>query len=564
VVCLFLSCVYGLSRQYPNTTTFNSQYTIFWAIEGDEIALALQVHTIGWVGFGIAEPTSGSMRGGDIVTASVVDGVATVVDRHATQHALPDVDDCQSWVLVAGSEDDVQGITTIEMRRKLDTQDTQDRPILPGYTKVLWAFGENDTVAYHGLNKSPSTVRFYGDDITVEIADPGVQTIDLLNDNYVVPNATTFWSCKTFQLPFSEDVTVVAAEPIVSPGSLGFLHHYAIVWCGQNDSFVQSHYQTNNCFGPFGKIASSCETALFGWGPNPVGETIYFPQIAGLKMGPNSIQFLEVQIHFNNPTSVNNIVDNSGVRLYYTSTPRQYDIGVLTLGDPTLAALPIPPGQNAWDLQSECLSDCTQRKFPPNITIFGGYNHAHTLAISMFTSLYRASGQFLGYASRAEFYDFNFQHFEFEDVPFVLYPGDRLVTHCVYDSTTKNTPTTFGIATTNEMCTAMLFYYPQIEEMSFCGFTRLNKTAPASMNATYCGLRQASDVIQISNPVNPDPISTITPMFGLQPSGPCQATPVVSTTSSSTTGSTGKSSAGVAVVANLMFVLLSVLIVVNL
>jgi len=155
----------------------------------------------------------------------------------------------------------------------------------------------------------------------------------------------------------------------------------------------------------------------------------------------------------------------------------------------------------------------------------------------MFTSLYRASGAFIGYASRAEFYDFNFQQTAFEANPYVLYPGDRLVTHCVYDSVGMNTTTTFGISTANEMCTTMLFYYPQIEELSFCGFSRLNKSAPS--NITYCGLRQASDVMQISNPVTPDPISTIQPLFGLPPVGPCLADP------SPTTGAAQSPTSGI-------------------
>ncbi len=53
------------------------------------------------------------------------------------------------------------------------------------------------------------------------------------------------------------------------------------------------------------------------------------PENIGFRAGPSdsSMRWLEVQIHYDNPNSHTGIVDNSGVRIYYTDQLRQYDAG---------------------------------------------------------------------------------------------------------------------------------------------------------------------------------------------------------------------------------------------
>lgn len=47
----------------------------------------------------------------------------------------------------------VDGITTIEVRRKLNTGDPQDRPIESGPVRIVWAFGKQDKFGYHEYNR---------------------------------------------------------------------------------------------------------------------------------------------------------------------------------------------------------------------------------------------------------------------------------------------------------------------------------------------------------------------------------------------------------------------------
>ncbi|RUS28474.1 hypothetical protein BC938DRAFT_481838 [Jimgerdemannia flammicorona] len=63
-------------------------YRLFWKLNLDaevpSIDIALDVKTGGWLGFGLAEPNSGGMRGSDIVTLTVHPHNASPVSPTAT------------------------------------------------------------------------------------------------------------------------------------------------------------------------------------------------------------------------------------------------------------------------------------------------------------------------------------------------------------------------------------------------------------------------------------------------------------------------------------------------
>ena len=61
------------------------------------------------------------------------------------------------------------------------------------------------------------------------------------------------------------------------------------------------------------------------------------------------------------------IVDSSGVRMYYTDTPRQEDVGILTVGHRTIGHMIIPPGIQHYTVHGHCPSWCTN---DVSITVF--------------------------------------------------------------------------------------------------------------------------------------------------------------------------------------------------
>lgn len=70
LLSLEIVCIFSLPIDFYDRSQVISKedgYQLFWKVKNDEIYLAIQVRTNGWVGFGIAEQTSGSMPGADML-----------------------------------------------------------------------------------------------------------------------------------------------------------------------------------------------------------------------------------------------------------------------------------------------------------------------------------------------------------------------------------------------------------------------------------------------------------------------------------------------------------------
>jgi len=206
------------------------------------------------------------------------------------------------------------------------------------------------------------------------------------------------------------------------------------------------------------------------------------------------------------------IVDSSGVGIFYTPIIRQYDAGVLTLGDPLLGFWPIPPGEVAVPYETSCPSECTDG-FPHDINVIGSFQHMHNAGSQMYSTHWR-NDTFLGDLNRVDFYDFDFQQNTL--VSTTIRRGDRLNTHCVYNTLDRNTPTSFGVDSIQEMCMEFVTYYPLMltddGPYVFCGRT------PRFANITWCGNYDPSGIkFDLPNPDILDPTWMLNKTFGILP-----------------------------------------------
>lgn len=132
-----------------------------------------------WLGIGIGEPSSGSMLGADIVTAAFepnATSTCTLVDRHVpfaaypigstnggSASVFPFEDDCpdSDWKLVSCGRDVAKGHLLLEVSRPLSAVDNQDRAILPGFSAVMFAYG--NSFGYHSSRRQSVQVVLYDD-----------------------------------------------------------------------------------------------------------------------------------------------------------------------------------------------------------------------------------------------------------------------------------------------------------------------------------------------------------------------------------------------------------------
>jgi len=58
------------------------------------------------------------------------------------------------------------------------------------------------------------------------------------------------------------------------------------------------------------------------------------------------------------------VIDNSGIEFFYTSTPRQHDAGILTVGHSVNRLMIVPPNTGSYYILGECPADCTTQVKP--------------------------------------------------------------------------------------------------------------------------------------------------------------------------------------------------------
>jgi len=518
ITCLALcSAAFDASHYTGNKEIIPGSYFLYWRIDTTESMayIAVKAHTLGWVGFGIAEHSSGSMPGADIFTGSVVGGVGSITDRHSSDFVMPDEDCKQDWTLVSAEETD--GWTILEVKRPLDTNDKQDRPIVEGPVRIIAAFGGDtqETISYHNANRITSEVTFFGASATWDTSLPAdVQTIDVTFGNFTTApdpkQFATLYACHAFAMPSDQEYHIVRVDPIIDPRNVKYVHHAIVHTCSDvSGGFVGQYLTTpGRCSSPLANPKSGCDGLIATWGAG--GGPNLLPAAAGYPMGPSvtSTKFVIIEMHYNDLSNQFGFQDDSGFRFYYTKTLRQYDAGGFIFGDliPGIGLKPLP-ARAITHYETECPSSCTQQ-LPHNITIFYSFPHMHTTGSKFWSSHWR-NGVQIGELGRVEFYDFDIQQTEIVNT--VVMPGDRFNTHCIYNTAERENITMFGEASYEEMCMHFLAYYPRI-------ITARNRTFSACgevAGKTSCGDSWINVVANTVNPNNTDPAGGDAQIFGV-------------------------------------------------
>lgn len=136
-------------------TTFildkSGNFTVSWEISGDEITFILKINEYSWmaIGFHPSASIDGGMINADIISAewNTTTNSPEVNDRFSQTEDYPHLDTengCPNNILngsVSGSQ--INGITTIQFKRKLDTGDAECDSVISGTEsqRIIWAHG---------------------------------------------------------------------------------------------------------------------------------------------------------------------------------------------------------------------------------------------------------------------------------------------------------------------------------------------------------------------------------------------------------------------------------------
>lgn len=191
--------------------------------------------------------------------------------------------------------------------------------------------------------------------------------------------------------------------------------------------------------------ASNINIKLFFCSSHNQGFT--FPEEAGYPLDSNQARFFMMETHYSNmqneynEVSTRAMVDNSGLRLYYSSSLRRHDAGILSVGvEPNWRHI-IPPEQEHVVSEGHCVEECTQRAFPPQgINIFAVMMRTHQIGRQVKLRQVRGTEELLPIAQDAHT-DGNYQEYRRLSTPVNSLPGDRLIAECTYDSSQRHTIT---------------------------------------------------------------------------------------------------------------------------
>ena len=497
---------------YNKTTFIESPYdtttgaALHWNIVDDMIYLAVAVtQATGWAAFGLAE--SGSMRGADIVMYTAE--TDTLTDAYVLDELVqPSLDTCQSWTLINSVVD--EGFIIFEAKRLLNTSDAQDRAIIDDTefiipsTRVIAAWGNDTTPSYHFRNVARGAVRFFG---TPEMADDEsffFQTVSteaegnvtLSADNYIIPSdvVTTYArfcfssnDLMNSSVPMDQDLHVIGFEPFVQPGNTKYVHHYILY-----ASEMPFNYTNASCAEEYPALEIA-----YVWAPGDF--PLALPANVGGPLGARGYQSYALEIHYNNADMTPNVSDNSGVRVYYTSQKRQYDLGVFQTGDPFVALQATIVNENGGDFAQHtfvCEADCLTNHLPEPVTVIRESLHMHKTGATASNEHIR-NGQVLR-SSRVNFWDFEQQgDLAVVQAPFQLNPGDSFRTVCNYNSPND---VIWGLASEEEMCIAFLYYYPRtVSDMGIAiscglGFNDFLPGCEVTYNVTTSQIRSLDEI----------------------------------------------------------------------
>jgi hypothetical protein len=242
---------------------------------------------------------------------------------------------------------------------------------------------------------------------------------------------------------------MIGFEAIVDDDAKTLVHHF-VVW----GSTSTNDGQSQNCGGDFLRKHELAYAWATGEGPMAFADNLGTPF-----GGVNGLQSFRLEIHYNNPARAQGVLDSSGIRFYYTTQPREFDVGVLPLGDPLTNLAGVSVGSGLTSHAFKCPSSCTLLTLSPEqpLTVIRESIHMHKSGIRAVNEQIR--GGEIVRAGVVDFFNFDQQgNQNVQQESFQILAGDSFNTECFYRS---QEGAEFGLSSQQEMCVFFIMYYPR-------------------------------------------------------------------------------------------------------
>lgn len=450
-------------------------FGIKWKVTNEDLTILLSssMTAMGWLGFGIGEPTSGSMLGADVVVATFdpENDSVQVSDRHVPWTAYPLIegatpfpvmDKQQDWIYMGANQ--TEDGNAVVMKRKIDTGDPQDRIVdLVQSSAVIFAYGWGQSVGYHGNNRGTTGLHFGSGGSDSETYQPPPDADSFID--FRMPNITlSSYDDTDIYVLYSQDVgeidDIVAIDFDILTQTPSWKHHTVVYNCSAVDLESEWAIYREPQFFAGGTPTLDC-APIFGWALG--GTPLELPREAGLR----GSRYLLVETHYNlpvngtdsagNPTFAGvGTVDSSGFRMYTSSKKRSFKAQALTLSNVDIEDSRIANEVAMVHYEVECDASCTRKNAKP-FQVYGSFLHMHAYGRQIWVAHYDADYKFKGVVAQTQYWNFRFQ--KTFPATAVIEPGDSLRLHCVFDTSKASIGPVWGQRSNEEMCVAFLYYY---------------------------------------------------------------------------------------------------------
>ena len=374
----------------------------------------------------------------------------------------------------------------------------------------------------HGpLQRVSTTVRFFdesqpedddNDDDSTTTAAPSTQAfhnmpyIDLIpKEPFLIPSAETTYKNFCFSITEYPQLTQLLNKQR-DDKTVHIVGFQNIIQTGSPVHHMDLHGTSNSVLSSDTRLCRVYMDLIHPWEAGSPTE-FALPMEAGIPMGYGSndnvnrgrssndggYKAFRLEVHYHNPHRRDGMLDQSGVRIYYSIEKRKNVAGLMLLGDYMLklrGSYTVGATRSEKDTANStaivstaneeadfgmkhsfyCPSACFSNERlgrNNNVTVFREVLHMHKSGERM-TSIHLDSNGTILHASEANYFDFSrgAGYGSRVNLPYQINEGDSFVTSCYF----AKRGTTWGSSSGEEMCQTFMWYYPQEDYSLTCGY----------------------------------------------------------------------------------------------
>lgn len=452
---------------------------LFWTPGMQDITFEVQAETKGYIGLGFSP--DGGMTNSDIVVGWVINNVPTLQDRYAIGSSEPLRDTQENYSLLGGSENATH--TILRFRRNYETCDQHDRPITNDTMNVIYAYHQSDPIGDSLLvHQKAGHRKLYltGFNNVLQKMTPDTTMFEMKVPNVTLPmGEKSFCWEKIFKFtPSTPNDAIIGFQPLWNNRTEAVIDHIWLYKCEVDDPSVWNQYTEERGYrcgmSPSLNQYTNCSQIIATAAVGSLGYALPATVGYSLKQNGGAIYFL-LKIAYSGWQMQENLMDDSGMAVIYTSNPVTSPASTLTVGHHLGLSQIIPIDRMDFVTKGYCDAECTRTGIPPTgIFVYEIFLQAQHYGRQMTLKHLRNGAEMpllakdISYFGRSQVYRAFLE-------PVQILPGDSLVMECTYNTKESQSTILGGLQDDNETCLAYLNYYPRIELQSCLSSPPLSK-----------------------------------------------------------------------------------------